>query len=88
MEFEWDAIKNLENQKKHFVSFEEAEKAFIDENRIILHDPAHSGHEDRWFCTGKVEGKIVTVRYTLRENKIRIIGAGYWRKGRKRYEER
>lgn len=31
---------------------------------------------------------ILTVRFIYRENKIRIIGAGYWRKGKKTYEEK
>ena len=31
---------------------------------------------------GRVSGEIMTVRFTCRENKIRIIGAGYWRKGK------
>ena len=30
---------------------------------------------------------IITVRFTYREGKVRIFGAGYWRKGRKRYEQ-
>ena len=35
------------------------------------------------------EGKsgILTVRFTMRNENIRIIGAGYWREGRYRYEE-
>ena len=88
MKFEWDKNKDLENQIKHGVSFEAAQQAFSDIYRIVLRDPAHSGIEERWFCIGKVEEKIMTVRYTRRENKIRIIGAGYWRKGKKFYEER
>jgi len=36
---------------------------------------------------GKVSGGIVTVRFTYRLNKIRIFGAGYWRKGKKIYEK-
>lgn len=31
---------------------------------------------------------ILTVRFIYRENNIRIIGAGYWRKGKKIYEEK
>ena len=31
--------------------------------------------------------KILTVRFTYREHLIRIIGAGYWRRGKKAYEE-
>ncbi len=30
----------------------------------------------------------MTVRFTIRDNKIRIFGAGYWREGKKKYEEK
>lgn len=43
--------------------------------------------EDRFFCYGMVEGEILTVRFTMRKKNIRIVGAGYWRKGRKTYYE-
>jgi hypothetical protein len=36
---------------------------------------------------GKVGEGILTVRFTYRRNIIRIIGAGYWRKGKKSYED-
>ena len=36
---------------------------------------------------GLVDEKVMTVRFTYRGEKIRIIGAAYWRKGRKLYEE-
>jgi hypothetical protein len=38
-------------------------------------------------CFGRVAGDIITVRFTYREGIIRIYGAGYWRKGRRIYEE-
>ena len=84
--FEWDEVKNLENIEKHGVSFEDAQYAFEDTNRILLRDEDHSIKEKRFFCLGKYEGKVLTVRFTYRSEKIRIIGAGYWRQGRKRYE--
>jgi uncharacterized DUF497 family protein len=86
MTFEWDDKKNNENNLKHQISFDEAQYAFFDKNRIILKDEKHSIVEDRFFCIGKIEKKIVTVRFTMRRNNIRIIGAGYWREGRKLYE--
>jgi hypothetical protein len=46
-----------------------------------------SGDEKRFFCFGKVKGGVMTVRFTDREGIIRIIGAGYWRKGKKIYEK-
>lgn len=87
MYFEWDEKKNLINQQKHGLSFFEAQRAFLDSHRIIAEDPDHSLKEKRFFCIGKVDSEIVTVRFTLRENTIRIFGAGYWRKGRKLYEQ-
>jgi len=85
--FEWDEIKNKVNQKKHNISFEEAQYAFSDSNRIIAKDAEHSEIEERFYCFGKIVEDIVTVRFTYRNNKIRIIGAGYWRKGKQIYEK-
>jgi len=87
--FEWDEVKNLSNQKKHGVSFYEAQYAFFDQNRIIAEDVGHSKEEKRYYCFGldKDQTGILTVRFTYRDNRIRIIGAGYWRKGKKLYEQ-
>ncbi|MBS1551411.1 MAG: BrnT family toxin [Bacteroidetes bacterium] len=85
--FEWDERKNLLNQKKHDVSFEEAQYAFMDAERIIARDIEHSSREERYYCFGKTDENILTVRFIYRNNKIRIIGAGYWRKGKKIYEK-
>ena len=87
MSFEWDEKKNKENQKKHDISFELAQYAFADPDRIIAEDLDHSNKEKRYYCFGKVDGGIITVRFTYRKRIIRIYGAGYWRKGRKIYEE-
>ena len=43
--FEWDEAKNLENQKKHGVSFYNAQHAFKDEQRVIAEDTLHSQAE-------------------------------------------
>lgn len=88
MTFEWDDNKNIENQLKHNVSFEEAQFAFFDVDRVIIKDEKHSQDEDRYFCLGKIDKGIVTVRFTMRNNNIRIFGAGFWRSGRKEYEKR
>lgn len=88
MSFEWDERKNLVNISKHGLSFYIAQDAFFDKNRLILEDGKHSTHEKRYFCIGKTsDGGIATVRFTIRNNQIRIIGAGYWRKGKNLYEQ-
>ena len=84
--FEWDEKKNAENRLKHGVSFFEAQQAFLDPNRRIAEDLDHRAAELRYYCFGRVLDGIMTVRFTYRGHKIRIIGAGYWRKGRKIYE--
>ena len=87
VKFEWDENKNSINKEKHNISFERAQHAFEDSSRIIAEDLNHSTNEKRYFCFGKVDGGILTVRFTYRENIIRIFGAGYWRKGKKTYEK-
>lgn len=86
--FEWDETKNATNEKKHGVSFFKAQDAFFDPDRVIAEDKGHSGQEVRYFCFGKVDAGILTVRFTYRDDVIRIIGAGYWREGRKIYEQK
>ncbi len=85
--FEWDKDKDLVNQEKHGVSFAEATKAFEDSDRLIVRDKRHSTRsEKRYFCLGRVKRGVLTVRFTYREGKIRIFGAGFWREGKIRYE--
>ncbi|MEW6218543.1 MAG: BrnT family toxin [Thermodesulfobacteriota bacterium] len=86
-QFEWDEQKDLENQVKHGVTFALAQHAFLDPHRVIVEDVSHSADEDRFYCPGRAGGGILTVRFTFRQGVVRIIGAGYWRKGRKLYEE-
>jgi hypothetical protein len=86
-QFVWDEGKDKENQKKHDVPFSLAQHAFLDPHRIIVEDIEHSTEENRYYCIGRVGEGIMTVRFTYRGNVIRIYGAGYWRKGKKIYEE-
>lgn len=34
-----------------------------------------------------IDTLVATVRFTVRNDKIRIFGAGYWRQGKKIYEK-
>jgi uncharacterized DUF497 family protein len=84
--FDWDPEKDLINQAKHGVSFVEAQDAFFDANRVIAEDISHSDAEKRYYCFGKVHNGIMSVRFTYRGEVIRIIGAGFWRRGKRIYE--
>ena len=85
--FEWDDEKDKENQAKHNIPFSFAQHAFLDPHRMIVEDTSHGTEENRYYCIGRVGNGIITVRFTYRGDVIRIYGAGYWRKGRKLYEE-
>ena len=84
--FEWDPNKDQENQERHGVAFAMAQLAFADSRRVIAEDLSHSSIEMRYYCFGEVGGGILTVRFTYRDEVIRIYGAGYWRKGKRIYE--
>lgn len=88
VEFIWDPDKEKLNMLKHGVNFSLASKVFIDPNRKIFIDTKHMQEEERYFCLGKVKGRILTVRFIHRDNKIRNIGAGFWRKGKKYYDQK
>ena len=84
--FEWDPSKDQENQEKHGVAFVVAQFAFADPRRVIAEDLSHSSTETRYYCFGEIGDGILTVRFTYRDDVIRIYGAGYWRKGKRIYE--
>lgn len=86
-QFEWDDKKDLANHAKHGVTFAQAQLAFMDPQRVVARDLEHSQTEERFYCFGQVQGGVLTVRFTYRAGIIRIIGAGYWRKGKAIYEQ-
>ena len=86
-DFEWDAAKDRVNRARLGIDFELAQQAFLDPLRVIAEDIDHGGDEQRYFCFGLVEGAVMTVRFTWRNQEIRIFGAGYWRKGKAIYEK-
>lgn len=90
MQFEWDSSKDAINVQKHGVSFREAVEAFDDPLSFFIKDERHSADEVRRFLVGKMrDGRVITVRFTLRCNDtVRIIGAGEWRIFRRIYNEK
>lgn len=76
--FECDKGKSASNQKKHGVSFEEAQTVFFDENALLIRDPDHSDEEDRFILLGlSAKFRMLLVCHCYRKNDeiIRIISA-------------
>jgi uncharacterized DUF497 family protein len=73
--FEWDEEKNIVNQRRHGIRFEDAKFVFNDPCRVILPDLYHSEAEERWLAIGIVN-KMLFVVFTERgENIVRLISA-------------
>jgi uncharacterized DUF497 family protein len=74
---EWDEAKNLANQRKHGLSFQEAEKLFSSGTDYLeIFDEIHSESEDRFIAIGPIARGIVLVVWTAREDEtVRLVSA-------------
>lgn len=77
MDFEWDDAKNLSNQQKHRLSFDEARRLFESGvDYLEIFDAEHSESEDRFIAIGPIDREVVVVVYTEpEEGLVRIMGA-------------
>jgi uncharacterized DUF497 family protein len=76
MKFDWDEGKNRANQRKHGITFEEAQTVFFDEHAIEFDDPQESIKETRFLIIGRsIRLRILIISYCFRESIIRIISA-------------
>lgn len=77
MKFEWDIQKALSNQRKHDVSFAEAQTVFDDPLAYIFNDEWNSLGEHRELIIGHSNTKrLLIVSFTERaEGAIRIISS-------------
>jgi uncharacterized protein len=76
--FVWDEVKSNSNRRKHGVSFEEGKTVFFDDEARLMHDPDHSGDEDRFVLLGmsqKLRLLLVCHCYLEGKDLIRIISA-------------
>ncbi len=88
--FEWDPAKDSLNQKKHGISFSEAQTVFTDQFARLIADPDHSDDEERFILLGtSIDSKLLVVCHCIKsEESIRIISARKAEKPeRKIYEE-
>ena len=76
LEFEWDKGNTDKNLKEHGVSDKEAEEVFDSLKKFIFKDEKHSLDEERYMIWGQAnKGRKLSVFFTLRKNKVRIISA-------------
>ena len=75
--FEWDDDKAAANLRDHRVSFEQAAFAFNDQFAVEWIDEREAYGEERSVLLGMTSGQVLTVVYTERGDRIRIISA--WR---------
>ena len=88
LSFEWDNEKNLINQQKHNISFEEAKSVFYDTQAIQFWDEDHSDSEDRFLLLGrssKMRMLLIVHCYREQESVIRIISARKATKNERKY---
>lgn len=75
LEFEWDDVKAAENVRNHGVSFAHAALAFRDLFGVEWIDLRESYGEERLILLGVTSKQILTVVYTERDERIRLISA-------------
>ena len=75
VEFEWDPAKAQANLRKHKVPFLIACEAFKDGNRLEFPDFSSEYGEERWIALGRVGQTILSVVFTERGERIRLISA-------------
>ncbi len=59
MEFEWDARKAKSNVRDHDVTFEEAERAFLDPGGVYLEDLVDEYGEQRYHLIAAAESTLL-----------------------------
>jgi uncharacterized DUF497 family protein len=91
LRFTWDSDKAKRNEKRHRVSFEEAQTVFLDEHARFQGDPDHSEEEERFLLLGmsaRLRILVVCHCYHSKDQEIRIFSARKaTKKEREQYEE-
>lgn len=87
--FEWDQGNKEKNFIKHGVTKEETEEAIIDKKSFLFPDERHSGTETRYGLYGQSnEGRRLSIVFTVRKRKVRVIMArDMSKKERRSYEK-
>lgn len=88
--FEWDEGNIDKNLIRHGVTSREAEEVFDNEPKFIFEDEKHSTLEKRYMIWGVTkQGRELSIIFTIRVNKVRVISArDMQKKERREYEEK
>ena len=73
--FEWDDEKADRNLRDHGLSFEDAVPVFLDPYRLEVEDDREDYGETRYYTIWMVNGVVLAVVFTWREDRVRIISA-------------
>ena len=75
--FDWDDGNILKNEIKHNLKWQTIEEVFFNNPLIIIEDKKHSNeNECRCLALGRIDsGELISIIFTKRYNKIRVISA-------------
>ncbi len=74
-DFEWHAAKARINYNKHGVTFETAKRVFADTFMVEVLDDSEDYGEERYLVIGMVDAQLLSVVYTPRQGRFRLISA-------------
>ena len=72
MEFEWDPDKNEQNIGKHGIDFVRAKEVF---GGLYMQRRSDRRGERGWIAVGPLDDRLITMVFTRRSGRIRIISA-------------
>ena len=73
--FEWDEAKSAERLRRSGFDFHAARRIFGSDRYVERLDEGHSGGEERFIVTGMLDETFVSVVYTLRGSRKRLLSA-------------
>jgi hypothetical protein len=74
--FEWDEGNSAKNWLRHDVQQAEAEQALLNTPLVVNVTQKHGAGEPRYIALGQTDaGRLLTVVFTVRGTKVRVISA-------------
>lgn len=69
--FEYDPEKSAANLAKHGIDFADAQKLWHEDR--FVEGPAQWPGEERWMRVARLDGKLWSAIFTVREGRVRLI---------------